>query len=227
MGETMQLTAADGHAFGAYRASPDGRPKGGVVVIQEIFGVNGHIRSVCDRYAAAGYRAIAPALYDRAERNVELGYTKDDIARGREIRGKLGMADVLKDVEAAAKAAAEAGKVGIVGYCWGGLVVYVAACRLGSALACGSGYYGANIKQYLDEKPAIPLMLHFGAKDQSIPLDEVEQIRTARPEVAVHVYDGADHGFNCDQRSQYHAAAAKIAEDRTLRFFADHIGQGQ
>ena len=224
MGEDIRLTASDGHEFGAYKAAPEGAPTGAVVVVQEIFGVNGHIRSVCDRYAAAGYLAVAPAVFDRTERSVELGYTPDDIARGRDIRAKLDMADVIKDVAAAADAVAAGGKVGIVGYCWGGLIVYVAACRLGDKLAAGSGYYGANIRQYLNEAPAIPLMLHFGTLDASIPMDEVEAIRAAHPAVAVHVYAGADHGFNCDQRAQFHADSAKLAGERTLTFFAANLG---
>ncbi|MFQ5773503.1 MAG: dienelactone hydrolase family protein [Kiloniellaceae bacterium] len=224
MGDNIRLTAADGHELGAYRARPGGAARGGVVVIQEIFGVNGHIRDVCDRYAQAGYLAVAPAIFDRTERDIELDYTPDDMTRGREIRAGIDMADVIKDVAAAAGAAAEAGKVGIVGYCWGGLIVYVAACRLGDKLACGSGYYGANIKNYLNETPAIPLMLHFGTLDASIPLAEVDAIRTAHPEVIVHVYGGADHGFNCDRRAQYNPAAAKLANERTLAFFAQHLG---
>ncbi|MCH8925258.1 MAG: dienelactone hydrolase family protein [Proteobacteria bacterium] len=224
MGENIRLTAADGFELGAYRARPDGAVKGGVVVVQEIFGVNVHIRSVCDRYAEAGYLAVAPAIYDRIEPDVQIGYEPDDIARGRDIRAKADMANVIADVAAAADAAAEGGKVGIVGYCWGGLIVYLAACRLGDKLACASGYYGGGIVSYLDEKPAVPLMLHFGSLDASIPLSEVERIDEAYPEVAVHVYEGADHGFNCDRRAQYNAEAAAQARERTLGLFAEHLG---
>lgn len=224
MGEDIRLTAADGFELGAYRARPDGAVKGGVVVVQEIFGINVHIRSVCDRYAEAGYLAVAPAIYDRIEPGVQIGYEPDDIARGRDIRAKADMANVIADVAAAADAAAEGGKVGIVGYCWGGLIVYLAACRLGDKLACASGYYGGGIVSYLDEKPAVPLMLHFGSLDASIPLSEVERIDAAYPEVAVHVYMGADHGFNCDRRSQYNAEAAAQARERTLGLFAEHLG---
>ena len=223
MGEDIRLTASDGHEFGAYKAAPDGTAKGGVVVVQEIFGVNNHIRAVCDRYAAAGYLAIAPAIYDRTERDVQLGYTPEDIARGRDIRSKLDLAEAIDDVAAAADAAAEGGRVGIVGYCWGGLIVYVAACRLGDKLAAGSGYYGANIKSVIDESPAVPLILHFGSLDASIPLEEIEQIRTAHPAVTIHTYEGADHGFNCDHRQQYHAQAAKLAEERTLALFGARL----
>lgn len=224
MGQDIRLTASDGHEFGAYKAAPEGAPRGGVVVVQEIFGVNGHIREVCERYAAAGYLAVAPAIYDRVERDVQLGYTPEEITAGREIRARCDMDHVMADVTAAAAAAAEGGKVGIVGYCWGGLIVYVAACRLGDRLAAGSGYYGANIKTYLGETPAVPLMLHFGTLDASIPLEEVELIGQTHPRVAVHTYEGADHGFNCDRRRQYHAEAAGLAGERTLAFFAEHLG---
>ncbi len=224
MGEAIRLTSLDGFEFDAYRTNPEGTAKGGVVVVQEIFGVNVHIRAVCDRYAEAGYLAIAPAIYDRIEPGLELGYEPDDIPRGREIRGRCDMADVIADVAAAADAAAEAGKVGIVGYCWGGLIVYIAACRLGGRLACASGYYGGGIVQYLNETPAVPLMLHFGSLDASIPLTDVERIGPAHPEIAVHLYEGADHGFNCDLRAQFNPAAAALALERTLALFAEHIG---
>ncbi len=224
MGENIRLRSADGFELGAYRARPEGAAKGGVVVVQEIFGVNVHIRSVCERYAEAGYLAVAPAVYDRIEPDVQLVYEPDDITRGREIRAKADMADVIADVAAAAEAAAEGGKVGIVGYCWGGLIVYLAACRLGDKLACASGYYGGGIVQYLGETPAVPLILHFGTLDASIPLSDVEQIGQAHPGVTIHLYEGADHGFNCDMRSQYHAEAAALARERTLAHFAEHLG---
>ncbi|HEY5597530.1 MAG TPA: dienelactone hydrolase family protein [Kiloniellales bacterium] len=223
MGETIQLTAADGHTLDTYLARPPAAPRGGVVVVQEIFGVNSHIRAVCDRFAAAGYLAVAPAIYDRIERDVQLGYAPEDIARGRDIRGKCAMEDVLRDVAAAAEKAAEAGKVGIVGYCWGGLIVYVAACRMGDKLSCASGYYGGNIVSYLNEKPAVPLILHFGALDASIPMADIDRIRAAHPDMRVHVYEGADHGFNCDQRRQFNDEAARIAQRRTLDLFATHL----
>ncbi len=224
MGGYIRLRSADGFELGAYRARPEGAAKGGVVVVQEIFGVNVHIRSVCERYAEAGYLAVAPAVYDRIEPNVQLVYEPDDITRGRDIRAKADMANVIADVAAAAEAAAEGGKVGIVGYCWGGLIVYLAACRLGDKLACASGYYGGGIVQYLGETPAVPLILHFGTVDASIPLSDVEQIGPTHPGVTVHLYEGADHGFNCDMRSQYHAEAAALARERTLAHFAEHLG---
>ena len=232
MGENIRLTAADGFELGAYRARPDGAVKGGVVVVQEIFGVNVHIRSVCDRYAEAGYLAVAPAIYDRIEPDVQLVYEPDNITRGREIRAKADMADVIADVAAAAENTVEGGpgggpgggKVGIVGYCWGGQIVYVAACRLGDKLSCASGYYGGGIVPFLGEAPAVPLMLHFGTEDDSVPLSDSEQIGEAHPEVAIHLYEGAGHGFNCDKRASYHAEAAALALERTLAHFAEHLG---
>jgi len=232
MGENIRLTAADGFEFGAYRARPDGAPRASVVVIQEIFGVNVHIRAVCDRYAEAGYLAVAPAIYDRVEPDVQLGYTPDDVARGREIRAECDMANVIADVAAATESVAEGdpgggpggSKVGIVGYCWGGQIVYVASCRLGERLTCATGYYGGGIVPFLGEAPAVPLMLHFGTEDASIPLSDSERIGEAHPEVTIHLYEGAGHGFNCDMRAQYHAEAAALALERTLAFFAEHLG---
>ena len=223
MGETIRLTAADGFEFGAYRARPAGAPRAGLVVIQEIFGVNVHIRAVCDHYAKAGYLAVAPAIYDRIEPDVQLGYGPDDITRGRDIRAKCDMANVIADVTAAAESAVEGGKVGIVGYCWGGQIVYLAACRLGDKLTCASGYYGGGIVPLLNETPAVPLMLHFGTEDASVPLADAERIGEAYPEVAIHIYEGAGHGFNCDMRAQYHAEAAALALERTLALFAEHL----
>ncbi len=153
-----------------------------------------------------------------------MGYESDNLARGQQISVRCDMTDVIADVAAAADAAAEAGKAGIVGYCWGGLIVYIAACRLGGRLACASGYYGANIVQYLDETPAVPLLLHFGTLDASIPLTDVERIGQAHPAIAVHLYEGADHGFNCDRRAQFNPEAAALALERTLALFAEHIG---
>ena len=236
MGENIRLTAADGFELGAYRARPEAAPRGGVVVVQEIFGVNLHIRSVCDGYAEAGYLAVAPALYDRIEPDAQLGYTSDDVTRGREIRAKCDMANVIAAAESAAEGGPGGGpgggagggpgggKVGIVGYCWGGQIVYLAACRLGGKLTCGSGYYGGGIVPFLGEAPAIPLMLHFGTEDASVPLSDAEQIGKAHPEVTIHLYQGAGHGFNCELRAQYHAEAAALALERTLAQFAEHLG---
>ncbi len=227
MGETIQLTAADGHKFDAYRAASDGEaqgnPKGAVVVIQEIFGVNIHIRDVTDRFAGEGYLAIAPAIFDRFERGVDLGYEADDIAIGRDFKalGNENLDNVLDDVQAAYDAVKSAGKVGITGYCWGGVVVWAAACRLDFDAA--SSYYGGGIIDLVDEAPNCPTILHFGREDQSIPLDDVDAISAAHPDLDVYLYD-AGHGFNCDRRGAYDEEAAKTATARTLDLFAGALG---
>jgi carboxymethylenebutenolidase len=223
MGQTRQLRAIDGFAFGLYEAMPAGRPRGGIVVIQEIFGVNAHIRNVCDGYAAAGYAAIAPQIFDRAERNVELGYEQQDMGRGIELaRGKLKMEQTLQDLQAAVEDAHRFGKVGIVGYCFGGLLAWLGACDL-TGIDAAVAYYGGGVAGQLDRRPRCPVVMHFGAKDAHIPLSDVDKVRKAHPEVTVHVYD-ADHGFNCDHRASYDAAAAKLALSRSLEFFAKQVG---
>ncbi len=222
MGSMIELTASDGHKLGAYRAEPAGKPRGAVVVIQEIFGVNSHIRQVADGYAADGYFAIAPALFDRVQRGVELGYTPEDIAKGREIRGKVTNDMALKDTEAAIKAAAGAGKVGIVGYCWGGFVTWLAAGKL-SGLSAAAPYYGGGILDNADLEPKVPLMGHFGDKDQHIPVESVKKLAEKHKKHQIFIY-AADHGFNCDHRGSYNAPAAKQARERTLEFFRKHLG---
>jgi carboxymethylenebutenolidase len=222
MSTTLELAAADGHRFAAYRADPPGKPRGGLVVVQEIFGVNSHIRGVADGYAVDGYVAIAPALFDRVERGLEIGYSQPEIERGRAIMQKLSMDDALKDVTAALTAVASAGKTGIVGYCWGGTVAWVSAAKL-DGLACSAPYYGGGILANKDLKPRCPTMLHFGETDHAIPVAEVQAMNAARAELTVHVYP-AGHGFNCDQRGSYHADSAKLARARTLAFLRQHLG---
>jgi carboxymethylenebutenolidase len=222
MGKMIELTAADGHKLAAYQAEPAGKPRGGIVVIQEIFGVNSHIKQVADGFAADGYLAIAPAMFDRVQRNADLGYTPDDIAKGREIRGKVTNDMALKDAEAAIKAAAKAGKVGIVGYCWGGLVTWLAAAKL-SGLAAAVPYYGGGILDNAELQPKVPLMGHFGDKDAHIPVEGVKKLAEKHPKHQIFIYS-ADHGFNCDHRGSYNAAAAKQARERTLEFFRKHVG---
>ena len=223
MGQDLTLTASDGHQLGVYRADPAGAPKGGVVVIQEIFGVNKHMREVADGYAAAGYLAMAPALYDRSStRDAQLGYTGDDVAAGLELRGQFSWDDSMLDVDAAVKVMRDAGlKVGTVGYCWGGTISYLAGCRLDVRAAVV--YYGGQIIPYIDETGNCPMLMHFGEHDHGIPLDDVRQIDAAHGEATVHIYD-ADHGFNCDHRGQYNEAAATLARERTLAFYAQHVG---
>ena len=221
MGETIELICKDGVKISAYRARPDGKPKGGMVVLQEIFGVNHHIRAVADKYAAAGYLAIAPALFDRVEKGVELGYDMEDRPRAMDLRGRTKIDETLTDVAAAIEAAKAGGNVGVVGYCWGGTLAYAAAARLPGVTAA-VGYYGGGIVGMAAERPRTPLMLHFGERDKHIPLSDVEKIRAAQPEVPVFVY-AADHGFNCDERESYDAAAAAEAELRTMEFFAAEL----
>ena len=228
MGQTIELKAADGHVFPAYVAQPAGTPKGGIVVLQEIFGVNSHIRSVADGYAAAGYFVVAPSTFSRLGKGaVELGYTEADMKEGFGYKMAVdGMAEpaVMVDIQAAIDHAAQAGKVGIVGYCWGGLLTWRAACTL-NGLAAAAPYYGGGMTADDDatRTPRVPVLAHFGDQDHWIPLDTVEAFRQAQPGVTVHVY-AANHGFNCDQRGSYDAAAAKLARERTLAFFAQHVG---
>jgi carboxymethylenebutenolidase len=218
----LELTAADGFVLSAYRADPAGRPRGGLVVTQEIFGVNSHIRSVCDRFAADGYLAIAPALFDRYQRGVDIGYTPEDIAKGRELKARAQIDTALSDVSAARDTAASAGKVGIVGYCWGGYVTWMAAARL-PGFACAVPYYGGGMLDATGEHPRCPVIAHFGERDTGIPVAGVRTFAAAHPEMQVYIY-AADHGFNCDQRGSYDAAAAKLARERTLAFLQQHIG---
>jgi carboxymethylenebutenolidase len=222
MGKMIELNASDGHKLTAYRADPAGKPRGGIVVIQEIFGVNSHIKQVADGFAADGYVAIAPALFDRVQKNVDLGYTPEDIAKGREIRGKVTNDMAVKDAEAAVKAAASAGKVGIVGYCWGGLVAWLAAAKV-PGLSAAVPYYGGGILDNADLKSKVPLMGHFGDKDQHIPVEGVKKLAEKHKEHQIFIYS-ADHGFNCDQRGSYNAPAAKQARERTLAFFRKNVG---
>lgn len=221
MAETIKLTASDGHSFDAYVAQPAGKARGGLVVIQEIFGVNRHMRKVADGFAADGYMCVTPALFDRAKRGVELGYGPDDIPQGRDIRQSLKLDDVLLDLKASVACAKSAGKVGAVGYCWGGSLAFLCATRLGVAGAVG--YYGGAIVPHKDEKPGCPTMLHFGERDKGIPLTDVEVIRKARPDVTIYIYP-ADHGFNCDERGSWEPTSAKIARERTLELFRKAIG---
>lgn len=221
MAETIKLTAADGHKFDAYIAQPSGKPRGGLVVIQEIFGVNNHMRKVADGYAADGYMCVTPALFDRVKPGIELGYGPNDISAGRDTRQKLALDDVLKDLKAAVGTAGSAGRVGAVGYCWGGSLAFLCATRLGVQAA--SGYYGGAIVPHKDEKPGCPTQLHFGERDKGIPLTDVEIIRKARPDVAIYIYP-ADHGFNCDERASYEPTSARIARERTLDLFRKNVG---
>jgi len=220
MGSEIELTAADGHRLSAYLSSPPGRPRGGIVVLQEIFGVTRHIRAVTDTYAAAGFECIAPAMFDRVERHVDVPY--DDVARGKDYVSRLRDDQVTLDVQAAADRVRSAGKVGIVGYCWGGTVAYLAAAR--NNVDAAVAYYGGAIGRHVaGEKPRVPILFHFGESDASIPLSVVAQIKAAVPEGVFHVYP-AGHGFNCTERQSFEPVSAKLALERSLEFLHRHIG---
>jgi len=227
MGSFIDLKAADGFVFPAYVAQPAGQPKGGVVVLQEIFGVNSHIRAVADGYAQEGWLAVAPSTFHRVKTGVELGYGPDDMAAGMALKSAvegLPAPGVMPDIQAAIDHAAQAGKVGIVGFCWGGLLTWRAACTL-QGLAAAVPYYGGGLTtpDEVARRPKVPVLAHFGERDHWIPLNSVQAFAKAHPEVQVQVYQ-ADHGFNCDQRGSWDAPAAKLARERTLAFFAEHLG---
>jgi carboxymethylenebutenolidase len=223
MGKNVELTAADGHKFSAYVAEPSGKPKGALIVVMEIFGVNSHIKKVTDEYAADGYLAIAPAFFDRVHRDLDVGYTPPDIEIGRAAMQKMKFEDALKDVEAAKKHVASAGKVGIVGYCWGGTVAFKAAASV-DGLACAVAYYGGGIPGAINEKPKVPVMFNWGETDASIPLEKAKEVAAAHKDQIHHFYPGSGHGFNCDQRGSYNAEASKLARTRTLEFLKKHVG---
>ncbi len=222
MGNTIELEASDGHKLAAYVAQPAGKPRGAVVVVQEIFGVNSHIRSVADGYAADGYLAVAPHMFDRKQRGYDTGYSQPEIGAGVEIMKRLDWNQAMLDVAAARDHARSAGKVGVVGYCWGGAVAWLAAARV-PGLACAVSYYGGAVPNFADEKPRCPVMFHFGEKDQSIPIDKAKAVAAKHPEATTYYYP-AGHGFNCDQRGSFDEGSAKLARSRTLEFFRKHLG---
>ena len=226
MNSTIQLTAPDHHTFPVYLARPAGAPRGAVVVLQEIFGVNAHIRAVADGYAAAGYVALAPATFHRVRAGVELGYEAADMQAGFALKTAveaLPAPGVLQDIQATIDHAAQFGRVAVVGYCWGGLLTWRAACML-RGLSAAVPYYGGGVTSPAEaaRQPGCPVLAHFGARDHWIPLDSVEAFRQAQPGVEVQVY-AADHGFNCDHRGSFDAAAAQLAHERTLAFLARHL----
>jgi len=223
MGKFIELKAADGHKLAAYVATPAGKPRGGVIVIPEIFGVNSHIQQVTDGFAADGYLAVAPAMFDRAQRDYDTGYSQPEIQAGVAIMQKLDWKQSMLDVQAAVAEAKKGGKVGIVGYCYGGTVSWVAAARL-SGLACAVPYYGGGMPGFIGEKPKCPTMCNFGEADQSPTLAQAKEIAAAHPSITAHFYPGAGHGFNCDQRGSWNAEAAKLARSRTIEFFRKHLG---
>ena len=222
MGNRIRLRAADGFELGAWQALPEGKPRAGLVVIQEVFGVNSHIREVAEGYAQAGYAVVAPQLFDRVQADLELGYEAQDMARGIEVAfQKLRMPNTLADLQAAVDHADAYGKVGVVGYCFGGLLTWLSACEL-TGVAAAASYYGGGVAGEAARSPNCPVIMHFGELDSHIPMSDVEKIKAAQPGVPVHVYP-ADHGFNCDHRASFHAASADLARRRTLDFLAEQL----
>jgi carboxymethylenebutenolidase len=222
LGKHFTLTANDSHQLGAYRADPAGASKGGVVVIQEIFGVNKHIRAVCDRLAAEGYTAVAPALFDRTQKDFECGYTPDEIANARKFVANPNWDAMLKDTQAAINELKKEGPVAIVGFCMGGSIAFLAATRL-SGLSCAIAYYGGQIAKFADEIPKVPMQMHFGENDQGIPMSDVEAIKSKRTESEIYTYPDAGHGFHCDERGSYHEPSAKAAWPRFIDFLKKHL----
>jgi carboxymethylenebutenolidase len=227
MNEWIKLKAEDGHELSAYVARPAGQAVGALVLIQEIFGVNGHIRSVADGYAKDGFLVVVPALFDRIERAVELQYEGEDLQRAYELYQKLSPETALLDVAAAYGWAEDSGKgIGVIGYCFGGFMSWLAATR-GETLrmqpSCCVGYYAGGIGQVASEEPSCPVMLHCGAEDSHIGRDQIEAVRSAHPEVEIYIYEGADHGFNCDARASFDAPSAALARERSLAFLKSHI----
>jgi carboxymethylenebutenolidase len=223
MGQMIELKTKDGQTISAYKAEPAGKPRGGIVVIQEIWGVNSHIRSVADGYAKEGYLAIAPAIFDRVEKGVTMDqYTQETMGRGFGLMQKVNQDKALLDIQAAVDEASKGGKVGVVGFCFGGRMAWLAAARA-HGISASVPYYGGGIPDLASEKPKVPVILHFGEKDQHIPVASVQQFQKAHPDLPVYMYN-ADHGFNCDQRGSHDAPAAKLARERTLEFFHKHVG---
>jgi len=219
MAETIELSAPDGHRFSVYRATPADTPRGGVVIVQEIFGLTRHICDVAEQYAAQGYLALAPAMFDRVRPGIVLDYS--EIQQGVETMMALNPSQTLLDVGAAVDAAATAGNTAVVGFCWGGTIAYVAACRL--PIMAAVSYYGGRILQNGDRKPRCPVMYHFGDQDQSIPPATVEKVRQLHPEGIYYTYP-AGHGFNCNERSSFEPQSARLAFERSLEFLRSNVG---
>jgi carboxymethylenebutenolidase len=222
LGQKLKLTTSDNHTLGAYRADPSGTPNGGVVIIQEIFGVNHHIRAMCDRFAGIGYAAIAPQVFDRFARDFESGYSPDEIAHARSLIGNLNFDLMMKDIEASVGNLKSVGPIGIVGYCMGGTAAFLAACRV-NALSAAVAYYGGMIGNFADEKPRCPVQMHFGEKDEGIPLSTIEGIKKKQPQAEVYTYPGAPHGFACDERASFRQEAADLAWQRTMAFLTKNM----
>lgn len=224
MGQIVSLTASDGHKLDAYKAEPAGKPKGGLVVVQEIFGINGQIRRTADYFASQGYLAVAPALFDRAGKGIELGYNETDFGKGRETRGKITDDMITADIGAAVKEASAAGKVGVIGFCFGGYATYIAACTV-DGVSAAMPFYGGAIAGKVDSlKPKCPVQFHFGDKDAAIPFSDLQKIKDALQDAPLYVYDDSGHGFTCDDRNSFNPDAAERAYKRALDWMAQHVG---
>ena len=221
MGESIKATASDGHAFDIYLAQSKGSPRGGIVLIQEIFGVNNHIKSVAERFSSNGYLVGAPSLFDRVQPNILLGYSTEDVIRGKELKNNLGNEKPLIDIIATLNIVRSAGRVAVVGYCWGGTLAWLSACQVDGFNAAIS-YYGAGIGELLSIEPRCPSIFHFGEQDHTIPVAEVNSLRQAHPECPVYLYP-ANHGFNCEQRDSFHSTSSAIAFERTIQHLAKYI----
>jgi len=220
MGQFTTIMARDGHEFQSWLAAPPGRPRGALVVLQEIFGINAHIRKIADDFAAEGYTVIAPSLFDRIRRGIQLEYTPAGMQEGRGYMQQLAPEATMRDIAAALAVVKHSGRAGTVGYCWGGTLAYLAAGKL--PMACAVVYYG-RVTNHLDQRPKCPVMYHYGAEDKSISQDDVERVRAAYPEAPVYTYEAAGHGFNCDQRDSHNPQAAALARQRTLEFLARYV----
>lgn len=221
MGKQFSLTAADNHSLGAYRADPAGTPKGAMVVVQEIFGVNNHIRNVCDRLAAEGYVAVAPALFDRFVRDFQSGYSPDEVAHARSYLAKIEWPKILLDIQAALDEVKPAGPLGVIGFCLGGSAAFLSATRI-NGLKAAVAFYGGQIVKFADEKPKCPVQMHFGETDASIPMSDVAIVKEKRSDCEIYTYP-AGHGFYCDERASFHNPSATLAWERTIAFLDKHM----
>jgi carboxymethylenebutenolidase len=221
MGEIINATASDGHEFDIYLAQSKGSPRGGIVLIQEIFGVNNHIKNVAEKFSSHGYLVGAPSLFDRVQSDIQLGYSAEDVIRGRELKDNLGNEKPLTDIIATLNIVRSAGRVAIVGYCWGGTLAWLSACHVDGFNAAIS-YYGGGIGQLLSIQPKCPSIFHFGEQDHAIPVAEINSLRQAHPECPIYLYP-AGHGFNCDQRDSFHSTSSAIAFERTIQHLDKYI----
>lgn len=221
MDESIRATASDGHEFDIYLAQSKGSPRGGIVLIQEIFGVNNHIKSVAEKFASSGYLVGAPSLFDRVKPDIQLGHNIEDVTRGKELIEILGNERPLIDIEATLSIVRSAGNVAVVGYCWGGTLAWLSACQVDGFNAAVS-YYGGGIGELTSMQPECPSIFHFGEQDHGIPITEINSLKQAHPECPIYIYP-AGHGFNCEQRDSFHLTSSKIAFERTIQHIDKYI----